>query len=154
MKKLFAGLFALSLIFSSFGVVSADNHDGDKDCPDFGSEEEAKAYWDEKGYSAENDPERLDGDGDGIPCEDSDYGSSSDSSEDMSSDDGDMEEESSEEDTMVDDEGESSEEDTMANDEEEGGELPETSAPFATYALFGMSLSLLGGIALAVRREQ
>ncbi|MBN8233771.1 excalibur calcium-binding domain-containing protein [Halobacillus kuroshimensis] len=140
MKKLLAGLFAIGLIFSSFGAVSADNHDGDKDCPDFASEEEAKEYWDEKGYSAENDPERLDRDGDGIPCEDPDS-SSSDSSEESSDD------------MSSGDEDAAEEEETMSS-EEEGGELPDTSAPYATYALLGMTLSVLGGTALVVRRRE
>ncbi|APH06524.1 YHYH domain-containing protein [Bacillus weihaiensis] len=45
----------------------------DKDCSDFASYEEVIEYWNEKGYSKTNDPERLDGWGntvdDGIPCE-------------------------------------------------------------------------------------
>jgi hypothetical protein len=46
----------------------------DKDCTDFASYEEVIAYWNSKGYSATNDPENLDGWGngkvdDGIPCE-------------------------------------------------------------------------------------
>jgi len=46
----------------------------DKDCGDFGSYEEVVQYWNSKGYSATNDPENLDGWGngmvdDGIPCE-------------------------------------------------------------------------------------
>ncbi|WP_144699613.1 hypothetical protein [Fictibacillus phosphorivorans] len=45
----------------------------DKDCSDFSNYDEVVAYWNAKGYSATNDPERLDGFGnvvdDGIPCE-------------------------------------------------------------------------------------
>jgi hypothetical protein len=46
----------------------------DKDCTDFGSYDEVVEYWNKKGYSAANDPENLDGWGngqvdDGIPCE-------------------------------------------------------------------------------------
>jgi hypothetical protein len=45
----------------------------DKDCSDFANYDEVVAYWNAKGYSATNDPERLDGFGnvvdDGIPCE-------------------------------------------------------------------------------------
>lgn len=46
----------------------------EKDCTDFASYDEVVAYWNEKGYSATNDPENLDGWGngvvdDGIPCE-------------------------------------------------------------------------------------
>jgi hypothetical protein len=46
----------------------------DKDCSDFASYDEVVTYWNSKGYSATNDPENLDGWGngnvdDGIPCE-------------------------------------------------------------------------------------
>ncbi|WHZ02796.1 YHYH domain-containing protein [Neobacillus sp. YX16] len=46
----------------------------EKDCTDFASYDEVVEYWNKKGYSATNDPENLDGWGngvvdDGIPCE-------------------------------------------------------------------------------------
>ncbi|MCY8938518.1 YHYH domain-containing protein [Peribacillus frigoritolerans] len=46
----------------------------DMDCSEFGSYDEVVEYWNSKGYSATNDPENLDGWGngqvdDGIPCE-------------------------------------------------------------------------------------
>ncbi|MGJ7922004.1 YHYH domain-containing protein [Neobacillus sp. LXY-4] len=45
----------------------------DKDCTDFSSYDEVVTYWNSKGYTRYNDPERLDGWGnavdDGIPCE-------------------------------------------------------------------------------------
>ena len=46
----------------------------DKDCTDFSTYDEVVDYWNQKGYSASNDPENLDGWGngvvdDGIPCE-------------------------------------------------------------------------------------
>ncbi|CAG9620327.1 excalibur calcium-binding domain-containing protein [Sutcliffiella rhizosphaerae] len=41
----------------------------DKNCSDFSSFDEVVEYWNAKGYSASYDPEDLDRDGDGIPCE-------------------------------------------------------------------------------------
>ncbi|MCL6572683.1 MAG: YHYH domain-containing protein [Bacillus sp. (in: Bacteria)] len=46
----------------------------DKNCTDFGTYDEMVQYWNSKGYSATNDPENLDGSGngvvdDGLPCE-------------------------------------------------------------------------------------
>ncbi|RWZ52225.1 LPXTG cell wall anchor domain-containing protein [Halobacillus fulvus] len=134
MKKVLASLFAVFMVFGSFGVVSADE---DMDCGDFASEAEAQQYWDDNGYSAENDPERLDGDGDGIPCEDDD-GSSSEGTE-------------SEEGT--DDSEEMASEDEDMTEEEQGGELPDTSAPYATYALFGLGLMAMGGSLFFVRKQ-
>lgn len=54
---------------SSTPIISTD-----KDCTDFGTYDEMVQYWNSKGYSATNDPENLDGWGngqvdDGIPCE-------------------------------------------------------------------------------------
>jgi hypothetical protein len=64
------------------GSTSGDTSSGgstpivntDKDCTDFATYDEMIAYWNSKGYSATNDPENLDGWGngqvdDGIPCE-------------------------------------------------------------------------------------
>ncbi|KKK39976.1 hypothetical protein WQ57_01510 [Mesobacillus campisalis] len=57
---------------SSSGSAPAATRN-DKDCSDFATYDEVVAYWNSKGYSATNDPERLDGWGnavdDGIPCE-------------------------------------------------------------------------------------
>jgi len=46
------------------------NHGKDLDCKDFATQEEAQKHWDEHGSTADNDPERLDKDGNGIPCKD------------------------------------------------------------------------------------
>jgi hypothetical protein len=56
---------------SSSGASS--NQSWDKDCSDFSSYDEVVQYWNSKGYTKHNDPEKLDGWGnavdDGIPCE-------------------------------------------------------------------------------------
>ncbi|WP_257349797.1 YHYH domain-containing protein [Pseudalkalibacillus decolorationis] len=59
---------------SSGGTLgTTTTQSSDKDCSDFSSYEEVVNYWNSKGYSKTNDPERLDGFGnkvdDGIPCE-------------------------------------------------------------------------------------
>nr|WP_223592736.1 excalibur calcium-binding domain-containing protein [Neobacillus bataviensis] len=41
----------------------------DKDCKDFSSKQAVIEFWYSNGYSASNDPHRLDGDNDGYPCE-------------------------------------------------------------------------------------
>jgi hypothetical protein len=41
----------------------------DVSCSDFATQQEAQDFWDRNGYSATNDPYGLDGDADGIPCE-------------------------------------------------------------------------------------
>lgn len=58
---------------SSSSSSASSNQSWDKDCSDFSSYEEVVEYWNSKGYSKTNDPEKLDGWGnavdDGIPCE-------------------------------------------------------------------------------------
>lgn len=151
MKKWLTGLFAIGLVFSTSGVVGAAE---DKVCSDFETTAEAEAYWEENGYDENNDPDRLDRDKDGIPCESLGGESSESSSDDSTTED----EEATEEDETSSDE--SSEEESHVEDEqasqneEEGGELPETSAPYATYALLGLGLSVLSGAVFVVRREE
>ncbi|MBN9653945.1 excalibur calcium-binding domain-containing protein [Halobacillus sp. GSS1] len=141
MKRFLIFLFVLTLTFGSAGVVSADSHDGDKDCSDFDTTAEAEKYWEENGYDENNDPDRLDRDKDGVPCESLGNSSSADDSGDS---------EASEDEPMEDSEENGTQEESS---EEEGGELPETATPYATYALLGMGLFLLSGGLLFVRRE-
>ncbi|MBZ5751348.1 YHYH domain-containing protein [Metabacillus rhizolycopersici] len=58
---------------SSSSSTSTSNQSWDKDCSDFSTYDEVVEYWNSKGYSKTNDPEKLDGWGnavdDGIPCE-------------------------------------------------------------------------------------
>ncbi|MGI8314705.1 excalibur calcium-binding domain-containing protein [Halobacillus mangrovi] len=147
MKKFVAGIFSLGLIFSSMGIVSADESN-DKDCDDFDSTEAAEQYWEENGYDENNDPDRLDRDKDGVPCESLSSDSSDDSAE---SSDESASEDSSSDDAM--DSDESSEETTTEENMEEGGEMPDTSAPYATYALLGAGLIAVGGSLLVFRRQ-
>ncbi|MBO0959885.1 YHYH domain-containing protein [Neobacillus sp. MM2021_6] len=58
----------------SSSTSSESTNINDKDCTDFATYDDMIAYWNSKGYSATNDPENLDGWGngqvdDGIPCE-------------------------------------------------------------------------------------
>ncbi|MEU3679263.1 YHYH domain-containing protein, partial [Streptomyces griseus] len=58
---------------SSSNTTPSTNQSWDKDCSDFATYDEVVNYWNSKGYSKTNDPEKLDGWGntvdDGIPCE-------------------------------------------------------------------------------------
>ncbi|MGP4070220.1 LPXTG cell wall anchor domain-containing protein [Halobacillus sp. B29] len=67
LKKMFAvGLLSLGMVAGGASAVSADE---DKDCGDFSSGDEVMQYWNDNNFSAENDPDRLDNDSDGQPCE-------------------------------------------------------------------------------------
>ncbi|RAS77467.1 LPXTG cell wall anchor domain-containing protein [Priestia endophytica] len=73
MKKLCVGIMACGVVFGVGNVTAQAAPAEDKDCSDFANYDEVVAYWNSKGYTAQNDPERLDGWGnkvdDGIPCE-------------------------------------------------------------------------------------
>jgi|GEM_PF-2557804 len=67
LKKMFAvGLLSLGMVAGGASAVSADE---DKDCGDFSTGDEVMQYWNDNNFSAENDPDRLDNDSDGQPCE-------------------------------------------------------------------------------------
>ncbi len=100
----------------------------DKDCEHFASQEEAQAYWDENGFTAGNDPQRLDRDSDGIPCEDGDEAPANPSDE----------------------QGTSDSQETTA---QQGGELPNTSTSYASYTLLGLILTVLGGSLFVIRKR-
>lgn len=66
MKKLIGSMFTLFVLLNCLSPVQAA---GDKDCGDFSSPQELMEFWYSNGYNANNDPHRLDGDNDGLPCE-------------------------------------------------------------------------------------
>ena len=127
MRKLVGLVFSFVLAALPLtGVFAAE----DKDCEDFQSREEVMEYWKSKGYSATNDPERLDRDGDGIPCEELPSSGGSDSSS-SGSDSG----------------------TPNGGDSETGGKLPKTATSLPTNALIGGLLTLVGGTILYTRRS-
>jgi hypothetical protein len=65
-------LFTAALSFGFSGTAQA----ADRDCPDFSSQAEAQAAYD----AVPGDPERLDGDNDGLACEEYSYAGASNTS--------------------------------------------------------------------------
>jgi len=65
-KAIVSCLMVLALLASAGPKASAFT---DKDCGDFSSKQEVMNFWYTNGYSASNDPHRLDRDKDGLPCE-------------------------------------------------------------------------------------
>ncbi|OAT80896.1 hypothetical protein A6P54_12880 [Bacillus sp. MKU004] len=68
MKKVFVSVIAFLLVFQLVQVKGKASF-ADKDCGDFGSIQALMDFWYNNGYSASNDPHRLDRDNDGLPCE-------------------------------------------------------------------------------------
>jgi len=67
MKKTIITFLAVFAFFI-FDAAKADAFT-DKDCKDFSSKQSVMEFWYSNGYSATNDPHRLDRDNDGLPCE-------------------------------------------------------------------------------------
>jgi len=123
------------VFFSAFGIAFATP--ADHDCDDFSSQEEAQKYWDEKGYSADHDPERLDADGDGIPCEEGgsgNGGSDNGTSDNGSSDNGTQPQQGS-------------------GSSESGGKLPKTATSYPVNALAGLGMLVVGAIFFVLHRR-
>lgn len=150
LKKWIIGLSSVAVISLGSAGAAEAGHGEDYDCDDFDTHEEALAHWDEHGYSADNDPERLDGnDNDGIPCESlPGYGST----------DGEQPETNGTTSEVTEDD-ETSEEESVTSEApaeeevtEEGGALPETATANPIMMLFG-ALTAGAGAALFIRRK-
>ncbi|UOQ94671.1 excalibur calcium-binding domain-containing protein [Halobacillus shinanisalinarum] len=70
MKKLIAGIFAFVLTIGGFSTLNVAYAADTKNCSDFDTQQEAQSFWDENGYTNDNDPHQLEGnDDDGLVCE-------------------------------------------------------------------------------------
>ena len=127
LRKVLSVLFMVSLVFAVPSFAFA-NHGGDLDCDDFASQEEAQKHWDEHGYSADNDPERLDRDNDGVPCEEGGSGSGGGSDDGSGSD--------------------------NSGSSNQGGQLPKTATSHPTMVLIGSGILAAGAGLLLYRRRQ
>jgi hypothetical protein len=69
LKKWMIGISSAVIVtFGGMTAVHAE-HSDTKNCGDFDTGEEVWEFWTEHGYSSEYDPDGLDGDSDGVPCE-------------------------------------------------------------------------------------
>lgn len=170
MKKVTFAL-AAALTFGGIGTVattaSAESNGLDKDCSDFKGKpyQEVVDYWNSKGYTATNDPERLDGWGnkvdDGIPCEaPSDYDTSKingiGKKEEATSEETTKEEttteQTTEEETATKEDNSSSEQ-KATSDKKEGEELPETASNNPLGVAAGLAVAAAGVVVFNRRKN-
>lgn len=170
MKKVTFAL-AAALTFGGIGTVattaSAESNGLDKDCSDFKGKpyQEVVDYWNSKGYTATNDPERLDGWGnkvdDGIPCEaPSDYDTSKingiGKKEEATSEETTKEETTTEqpakEETSTKEDNSSSEQ-KATSDKKEGEELPETASNNPLGVAAGLAVAAAGVVVFTRRKN-
>ena len=135
MKKSIAGILTCSfLVMGSAATAGASNHD-DRDCGDFANHEEVLDFWVSNGYSAENDPHRLDADSDGLACEvsQSDYDNYVSTQGTGDSSEGTTEEQ---------------------EDTEEGAALPNTASNNPLMMTLGAGIAGMGSLLLFRRKKQ
>ncbi|WP_080872838.1 excalibur calcium-binding domain-containing protein [Oceanobacillus timonensis] len=167
----FVALLSVLLMFGTAqSVFAADN----LNCEDFDTQQEAQEHYD----ADPSDPDRLDNDNDGIPCENLPGGDSTSSdneasepsnesveSEDTSADESSSSEDAatSEEDTTSSEDAATTEEETTASEdnaaaeettssEEDGGDLPDTATALPLGMLGGLGAMILGGLGLRKRQ--
>jgi LPXTG-motif cell wall-anchored protein len=175
MKKVTFAL-AAALTVGGIGTVattaSAESNGLDKDCSDFKGKpyQEVVDYWNSKGYTATNDPERLDGWGnkvdDGIPCEaPSDYdtskingigkkeeATSEETTKEATTTEQTTEEQPAKEETATKEDNSSSEQ-KATSDKKEGEELPETASNNPLGVAAGLAVAAAGVVVLTRRKN-
>jgi len=175
MKKITFAL-AAALTFGGIGTVattaSAESNGLDKDCSDFKGKpyQEVVDYWNSKGYTATNDPERLDGWGnkvdDGIPCEaPSDYdtskingigkkeeATSEETTKEETTTEQTTEEQPAKEETATKEDNSSSEQ-KATSDKKEGEELPETASNNPLGVAAGLAVAAAGVVVFTRRKN-
>ncbi len=175
MKKITFAL-AAALTFGGIGTVattaSAESNGLDKDCSDFKGKpyQEVVDYWNSKGYTATNDPERLDGWGnkvdDGIPCEaPSDYdtskingigkkeeATSEETTKEETTTEQTTEEQPAKEETATKEDNSSSEQ-KSTSDRKEGEELPETASNNPLGVAAGLAVAAAGVVVFTRRKN-
>ncbi|MFC3040540.1 excalibur calcium-binding domain-containing protein [Virgibacillus xinjiangensis] len=132
-----AVLLSVIFVFGAGQPVFA-NHSGDLNCSDFNTQAEAQAHLE----AHPNDPDGLDREGDGIPCENLPDG-------DSESVDSEVAAESETGETATSEETKSDESTTSS--EERGGELPETSTALPLGILGGLGAMILGALGMRKR---
>ncbi|MGJ9384691.1 LPXTG cell wall anchor domain-containing protein [Salipaludibacillus sp. CF4.18] len=166
-RKWLVGLASVALI--SLGGMSAVQAE-DKNCGDFETGEEVWEFWDSNGHSKDNDPEGLDRDKDGLPCEELTAGMEeqfleSESSEETVTEEETTEEEVTEENDSEEEAAEESEEETASEEEnseevaagaeessDTGDALPTTATSYPMMILFG-AITAGAGALLLFRRK-
>ncbi|MEH7342165.1 LPXTG cell wall anchor domain-containing protein [Priestia megaterium] len=173
MKKVTFAL-AAALTFGGIGTVattaSAESNGLDKDCSDFSSYDEVVNYWNSKGYTATNDPERLDGWGnkvdDGIPCEapsgydtskingiaKKEESTSEETTKEETTTEQTTEEQPAKEETATKEDNSSSDQ-KATSDKKEGEELPETASNNPLGVAAGLAVAAAGVVVFTRRKN-
>lgn len=157
-KKWAIGILGAAIIsLGGMSAVQAEHGAPEKDCGNFSSGEEVFEFWTSHNYSADNDPERLDGiDNDGRPCESltvnmvdqfAAYQSGTTESEEAP-----VEEEAAEEEAPADEDATEEASGSGESAEDEGDALPVTSTSYPTMMLFGLLTAGVGAFVLFRRK--
>ena len=139
--KWVTGLVVAAVVsLGGMSAVQANHSPGTINCENFSTGDEVYEFWTSHGYSAENDPEGLDGnDNDGLPCEDLTSGIAGQFSEYEAG------LETTNEDT--------NEETATEEESDEGDALPVTATSYPTMMLFGLFTAGAGALLLFRRKS-
>lgn len=159
-KKWIIGITSVAFVsLGGMAAVSADHEEGTINCSNFDTGEEVYEFWTSHGYHSENDPERLDGDSDGVPCESLTSSMESEflayEAEQASSEEEATEEEATEEEATEEEADDESADESAAGSEEssdEGDALPATATSYPTMIL--LSLLTAGASAFILIRRK
>lgn len=159
-KKWVIGITSLAFVsLGGMSAVIADHEAGTINCGNFDTGEEVYEFWTSHGYNAGNDPEGLDRDSDGLPCEGLTSSMESqflayESGEESATDEETTEEEVTEEDTTDEESTEEAGEETAGSEEssDEGDALPATASSYPMMILFGL-LTAGAGAFMLIRRK-
>lgn len=172
MKKWFVTFTSAALIgFGGMSAAHADHEEGTVNCDAFSTGEEVWEFWESHDYSSENDPEGLDGDSDGVPCEsltvadgleqrflDYDEDATTEAVEENGN--GENENNGNNEEAAEENENNNNDHndaDNNANNndnnhDDEGNEMPATATSYPTLALMALLAAGAGGMMLMRRR--
>ncbi|KZD36529.1 excalibur calcium-binding domain-containing protein [Bacillus cereus] len=160
MKKLLASATAVTLLTVGYSsaAFAAKSPNDTKNCGHFKNQQEAQAFWDQNGYGVGNDPNRLDNDKDGIPCEDYKYPTNTNTTTD-NKETTKPQEQTKQENTQQNNQASNNKQEqtkqttVKAETKKQGEKLPNTASNGVTMMLASAALVLAGSI-LVFRRKK
>ncbi|TXR92008.1 cell wall anchor protein [Bacillus sp. SH7-1] len=160
MKKLLASATAVTLLTVGYSsaAFAAKSPNDTKNCGHFKNQQEAQAFWDQNGYGVGNDPNRLDNDKDGIPCEDYKYPTNTNTTTD-NKETTKPQEQTKQENTQQNSQATNNKQEqtkqtaVKAETKKQGEKLPNTASNGVTMMLASAALVLIGSI-LVFRRKK
>ncbi|SDN89912.1 excalibur calcium-binding domain-containing protein [Alkalicoccus daliensis] len=184
LRKWIVSVMSVAVVgFGGMTAVHADHEEGTINCEYFEDGEHVWTFWNEHGYSSEYDPEGLDRDNDGWPCEgktagmeqqfkdydaevlgeqdpdpeptnnDPDNNGNNETEESGNNNNDNNHNDNNSDNNTADVNNENNANEEAAADADEGNEMPATSTTNPTFVLFGVILAGMGAVMMMRRRS-